>query len=408
MSVFLFKRLLTFLATLAVASVLVFSVLELLPGNVAQVMLGETATPEATAALEKKLGLDRPAPQRYARWITGLLQGRTANSFSYDTPTAELIAERLQVTLPLAALAMGLTTVLALALGIFAASRHNQIGDVGVMAASQLGIAIPNFWLAILLILAVVLAAFVVVFITLRTRFKALFYILGAGVLYGFVATLARVITRHGNRVGAMLYGCPANAEIPGVFGMLPPRASRLHVLELLQRMRAPQAKAKRAQQSGTALADLLQAAEATLKRRSLVFVVSDFISQPGWLPAMGRLARRHDVVAVRLWDPLEMNLPDVGLVTLEDAETGEQLFVDASDPGFRERYAALAEAQEAALLQSLSESGADVLELATDDDLLDTLMRFTDLRKQRARAKSPLRFPSMLRRAALMTEAAP
>ena len=153
MSVFLFKRLLTFLATLAVASVLVFAVLELLPGNVAQVMLGETATPEATAALEKKLGLDQPAPQRYARWITGLLQGRTANSFSYDTPTAELIAERLQVTLPLAALAMGLTTALALALGIFAASRHNQIGDVGVMAASQIGIAIPSFWFAILLIL---------------------------------------------------------------------------------------------------------------------------------------------------------------------------------------------------------------------------------------------------------------
>jgi peptide/nickel transport system permease protein len=153
MSVFLFKRLLTFLATLAVASVLVFSVLELLPGNIAQVMLGETATPEATAALEKKLGLDRPAPQRYAHWISGLLQGRTANSFSYDTPTAELIAERLQVTLPLAALAMGLTTALALALGIFAASRHNQIGDVGVMAASQIGIAIPSFWFAILLIL---------------------------------------------------------------------------------------------------------------------------------------------------------------------------------------------------------------------------------------------------------------
>ena len=153
MTVFLFKRLLTFLATLAVASVLVFAVLELLPGNVAQVMLGETATPEATAALERKLGLDRPAPQRYARWISGLLQGRTANSFSYDTPTAELIAERLQVTLPLAALAMGLTTALALALGIFAASRHNQIGDVGVMAASQIGIAIPSFWFAILLIL---------------------------------------------------------------------------------------------------------------------------------------------------------------------------------------------------------------------------------------------------------------
>ena len=153
MSVFLFKRLLTFLATLAVASVLVFAALELLPGNVAQVMLGETATPEAIASLENKLGLDRPAPARYARWISGLLSGHTANSFSYDTPTAELIAERLQVSVPLAALAMGLTTVLALALGIFAASRHNKIGDVGVMALSQVGIAIPSFWFAILLIL---------------------------------------------------------------------------------------------------------------------------------------------------------------------------------------------------------------------------------------------------------------
>ena len=153
MSVFLFKRLLTFLATLAVASVLVFAVLELLPGNVAQVMLGETATPEATAALEKKLGLNRAAPLRYAQWISGLLSGRTAHSFSYDTPTAELIKERLQVTVPLAALAMALTTVLALSLGIFAASRHNTVGDVGVMALSQVGIAIPSFWFAILLIL---------------------------------------------------------------------------------------------------------------------------------------------------------------------------------------------------------------------------------------------------------------
>ena len=223
----------------------------------------------------------------------------------------------------------------------------------------------------------------------------------------GFVATLARVITRHGNRVGALLYGSQ-------VHGMLPARASRLHVLELLQRMRAPQPPAKNSAKpgshGGTALADLLHAAEAAIKRRGLVFVVSDFISQPGWLPALARLSRRHDVVAVRLWDPLEMALPadsDLGLVTLEDAETGEQVFVDASDPDFRERYAALAEAQEATLLQSLAESGADVLELATDDDLLDTLMRFTDLRKQRARLKSPLRFPSTLRRAAPMTETA-
>ena len=153
MSVFLAKRLATFFATLAVASLLVFAVLELLPGNVAQLMLGESATPESLAALEKKLGLDQPAPLRYGHWIGGLLQGRTANSVSYDTPTAELIAERLRVSVPLAVLAMGLTVVLALALGIYAAARHNTWADLGVMGASQIGIAIPSFWFAILLIL---------------------------------------------------------------------------------------------------------------------------------------------------------------------------------------------------------------------------------------------------------------
>jgi peptide/nickel transport system permease protein len=153
MSVFLLRRLATFLLTLLVASAVVFSVLELLPGNAAELILGDTATPESLAALNTKLGLDRPPLVRYADWLGGLLQGRTARSVSYDTPTAELIAERLRVTLPLALLAMALTTVLALGLGVYAASRHNRIGDVGVMAASQVGIAIPNFWFAILLIL---------------------------------------------------------------------------------------------------------------------------------------------------------------------------------------------------------------------------------------------------------------
>jgi peptide/nickel transport system permease protein len=153
MSVFLAKRLATFIATLAVASLLVFGVLELLPGNVAQVMLGDSATPETLAALEKKLGLDQPAAQRYGHWISGLLRGETAVSVSYGTPTAELIAERLRVTLPLALLAMVVTTVLALTLGVYAAARHNRLGDVGVMLGSQLGIAVPSFWFAILLIL---------------------------------------------------------------------------------------------------------------------------------------------------------------------------------------------------------------------------------------------------------------
>ena len=210
----------------------------------------------------------------------------------------------------------------------------------------------------------------------------------------GFVATLARVITRHGNRVGAMLYGTQVD-------GVLPPRSSRLHVLELMQRMQAPRPRAPQST-GATALADLLHAAEATMKRRSLVFVVSDFISQPGWAQALARLSRRHDVVAVRLWDPMEMALPDVGLVTIEDAETGEQVFVDAADPAFRERYAAVAAQQEEALLQDLAGAGADVVELATDDDLLNALLRFCDLRRQRARLKVPLRFPAAMRRAEL------
>ena len=153
MGPFLLRRLATFFITLAVASMVVFAVLELLPGNAAEMILGNTATPESLAALQAKLGLDRPPLQRYASWVSGLLRGDTDRSVSYDTPTAELIAERLRVTLPLALLAMALTIVLALSLGLYAASRHNRIGDVGVMAASQLGIAIPNFWFAILLIL---------------------------------------------------------------------------------------------------------------------------------------------------------------------------------------------------------------------------------------------------------------
>jgi peptide/nickel transport system permease protein len=150
---FFLKRLTSFALTLAVASLLVFAVLELLPGNAAEVILGESATPESLAAMRLQLGLDRPASARYGQWVGGLLTGQTANSISYGSPTAELIAERLQVSLPLAVMAMLLTTVLALSLGVYAASRHQRLGDVGVMSISQLGMAMPNFWFAILLIL---------------------------------------------------------------------------------------------------------------------------------------------------------------------------------------------------------------------------------------------------------------
>ncbi|URI10300.1 ABC transporter permease [Aquincola tertiaricarbonis] len=153
MTLFLARRLAVLGLTLLLASMAVFAVLELLPGNAAQLMLGATASPEAIAALESRLGLDQPALTRYAHWAAGLLQGRTGISHFYDTPSSELIAERLAVSLPLAVIAMAITTMVALGVGVYAASRHRRLGDVGVMAVSQLGLSIPNFWLAILLIL---------------------------------------------------------------------------------------------------------------------------------------------------------------------------------------------------------------------------------------------------------------
>lgn len=150
---FLFKRFASFVATLLAASVVIFMVLDVLPGSAAEVMLGQSATPESVAALSARLGLDRPPLVRYADWLRGLASGDLGTSIAYDTPIAQLVGERLVVTVPLALLAMTLTTAIAFALGLFAASRRNRPGGFAVMAASQVGIAIPNFWFAILLIL---------------------------------------------------------------------------------------------------------------------------------------------------------------------------------------------------------------------------------------------------------------
>ena len=153
MSVFLFKRLITLVATLVGASVVVFLVLEILPGNAAQILMGPDAAPEAVRALAEKLGIDRPPLERYWNWVSGMLVGDLGLSYAYSTPVAELVLERLGLTVPLALMAMTITSVLALVAGIYAAARHNKLGDVGVMGLSQVGIAIPNFWFAILLIL---------------------------------------------------------------------------------------------------------------------------------------------------------------------------------------------------------------------------------------------------------------
>ncbi len=192
----------------------------------------------------------------------------------------------------------------------------------------------------------------------------------------GFVAALGRLLTRHGNRVGAMLYGS-------GVESVIPAGSGRRHVLTILHAMGAPRA-APMARR--TDLSDLLRSAAHMIHRRSLVFVVSDFFSEPGWERLLATLAQRHEIVAVRLYDPLESELPDLGLIPFRDAETGEQVLVDTHDPGFRARFATAAARREDALRAGFAQSGVDVLELSTGDDLVDSIVRFTDLRKRRSR----------------------
>jgi uncharacterized protein (DUF58 family) len=193
-------------------------------------------------------------------------------------------------------------------------------------------------------------------------------------VLAEFTAVLARLLTRQGNRVGAMLY------DGINLF-TVPPGSGRQHVLQLITRvlsnprlLRAPK----------TDIGQFLAKAGGVIKRRSLVFVVSDFVSAAGWERGLAWLNRRHEVLAVRLIDPMDGAMPDIGLLPFEDAETGEQLFVDTGDRGFRRRFAAVAEAHEAAVFEAFSAAGSDVLELSTGDDLVDAIRRFADLRKGR------------------------
>ncbi|HER26009.1 MAG TPA: ABC transporter permease [Rhodospirillales bacterium] len=153
MTVFLLRRLVTLLITLMVASLVVFLVLEVIPGDPAAVMLGVSAQPDTLAALRAEMGLDLPATSRYFNWIGGLLVGDMGTSYTYDVPVSELIAERVVVSLPLALLAIVLSTVIAIPVGVLAASHHNKPTDLGVMGVSQIAVAIPNFWFAILLIL---------------------------------------------------------------------------------------------------------------------------------------------------------------------------------------------------------------------------------------------------------------
>jgi uncharacterized protein (DUF58 family) len=149
---------------------------------------------------------------------------------------------------------------------------------------------------------------------------------------------------------------------------------------------------------AATNLRDFLQSAFRLIKRRSLVFIVSDFISTPGWGEPLAHLAQRHEMLAVRLYDPLEMELPDLGLLTMRDAETGEQLFVDTHDRMFRKRFAALAERREQELRSAFAQAGVDAIELSTNDDLVDAILRFVDLRKRRSQLAAGGSLPKHLR----------
>ena len=192
--------------------------------------------------------------------------------------------------------------------------------------------------------------------------------------LIDFVAVLARLLTRHGNRVGAMLYGSRVERIIPA-------RGGRLQVLRIVNDL----LNQPRLEQSPmTDLKALLQTAFNSIKRRSLIFVISDFISAPGWERPLSLLSQRHEVLAVRLWDPRETELPDIGLVVLQDAETGEQLYVDTRDRKFRVRFQQDSQRRQAALNAAFQQAHVDVMPLSTEDDLVRAIVQFAAMRRQR------------------------
>ena len=191
--------------------------------------------------------------------------------------------------------------------------------------------------------------------------------------LVDFVTVLARLLTRHGNRIGAIMFGDKIQHTIPA-------RGGRMQVLRLINDL-LKQPRLSRAPL--TNLKEVLEGALNSIKRRSLIFIISDFISEPGWEKPLSLLNQRHEVLAIRLWDPREVELPDLGMVVMEDAETGEQLFVDTHDPKFRKRFFEVAQRREETLNNAFKRAGVDVLSLSTEEDLVRAIVRFAKQRKQ-------------------------
>jgi uncharacterized protein (DUF58 family) len=232
-------------------------------------------------------------------------------------------------------------------------------------------------------------------------------------IVVDFAGVISRLLTRHGNKVGALLFS-------DAVDEVLPPKGGQVHTLRLIHQLvrpdarnelkkqaqadhaavnrRSPEASTSRDGPSGrsngaiTDLAVILDRAAQTLKRRSLVFVVSDFISEADWLPALGRLAQRHEVLAVWLSDPREEDIPPIGPLILEDAETGQQIYVDTRDKGFQERFSKLVEERRTSIERAFARHGIDVLKLSTDGNMVQDLARFVYLRKETRRRAGAVR----------------
>jgi uncharacterized protein (DUF58 family) len=192
-------------------------------------------------------------------------------------------------------------------------------------------------------------------------------------VLTEVAATVAQLLSRGGNRVGAVFFDARIRETIP-------PASGRNQVLRILARMLHP----PQAERGTTDLAAALRATLGILRRRSLVVVVSDFLTAPGWQGLMGQLARRHDVVPIQVVDRREFELPAAGMIYVEDAETGEVIFVDTDDAGFRRRLAAAADERQATLVADLRSAGLPLFPVATDEDLVRALFRIAQLRRPR------------------------
>jgi uncharacterized protein (DUF58 family) len=225
-------------------------------------------------------------------------------------------------------------------------------------------------------------------------------------VLIDFVATFARLLTRHGNRIGAMFYtgqrmSGSANGSRPterGIDLVIPAKGGRMHVLRLIHDLlKHTQPRGASRPASFTHLSSLLEAGLSTLKKRSLVFIISDFFSSPGWERHLRFLNQRHEVLGIRVVDPRELELPDIGPVIMEDAESGEQIYVDTHDKGFRERFKEVVRQHESSLKTIFNHAGADLLALRTDEDLVRSIMRFASIRKQRQRGRGVGKQPADL-----------